>query len=131
MNMFLLSVLTLSIVPVPPKPPSSHRLRLRYGRGDMRFVSAHSVRLLVNAAEAYPEMLAAIDGATDHVEMETYTLRDDSAGRTFQQALVRASSRGVRVRLLYDWLGSLALPGPFVRELVEVGVAVSAYHPLV
>lgn len=77
---------------VPAKPPSSHRLRLRYGRGDMRFVSAHAVRLLVNAGEAYPEMLAAIDGATDHVELETYTLRDDGAGQTFQQALVRASS---------------------------------------
>jgi cardiolipin synthase A/B len=115
----------------PAKPPSSHRLRLRYGRRDMRFVSAHAVRLLVNAGEAYPEMLAAIGCATDHVELETYTLRDDGVGRTFQQALVRASSRGVRVRLLYDWLGSLALPGRFVRELVEAGVAVSAYHPLV
>ena len=97
----------------------------------MRFVSACSVRLLVNAAEAYPEMLAAIDGANDHVELETYTLRDDIAGRRFQEALIRAASRGVRVRLLYDWVGSLTLPGRFVRELVESGAAVSVYHPLV
>ncbi|MDI6448057.1 phospholipase D-like domain-containing protein [Anaerobaca lacustris] len=110
---------------------TGRRIVRRYGRRDMRFVSAESVRLLVDASEAYPEMLGAIDAAAEHVELETYILRDDATGRAFQQALIRAASRGVNVRLLYDWIGSIALPGPFVRELTDAGVAVSVYHPLV
>lgn len=117
----------------PSSPAASARRRSvrRYGRRDMRFVSASAVRLLVDASEAYPEMLAAIEGAADHVELEIYILRDDATGRAFQQALIDAASRGVRTRLLYDWVGSLALLGRFVRELADAGVGVSVYHPLV
>ncbi|HOI56358.1 MAG TPA: phosphatidylserine/phosphatidylglycerophosphate/cardiolipin synthase family protein [Phycisphaerae bacterium] len=97
----------------------------------MHFVPADSVRLLVNGAAAYPEMLGAIAGARSRIDMETYILRDDRAGRMFQEALCLAAARGVRVRLLYDWLGSLSLPRQFVEPLVEAGVEVAAYHPLI
>ena len=119
------------LAPPPAAAASVQQILHRYGRPDMHFVSAQSVRLLVDAAEAFPDMLSAIDGAQRQVDLETYILRDDSVGQTFQQALVRAASRGVRVRLLYDWVGSFSLPARFLRELVEAGVAVAAYHPLV
>jgi cardiolipin synthase len=76
-------------------------------------------------------MLAAIDGAQDSVDLETYILRADGIGAKFQQAMVRAAGRGVRVRLLYDWLGSIGLNGDFVQELLLAGVKVRVYHPLV
>ncbi len=119
---------------VLPPPPvgdvSPRRIRRRYGRPDMQFVKARAARLLVDAKETFPAMLAAIDGAVDRIDLETYTLRDDSTGRAFQQAMIRAASRGVRVRLLYDWIGSFALSRGFVGELVEAGVKVAVYHPL-
>lgn len=121
--------LVVSRCPVP-RPPGRRVVR-RYGRGDMQFVLTSGARLLVNASEAYPEMLAAIDGAVNHVELETYILRADATGQAFQQALIRAASRGVRVRLLYDWFGALTLPAQFVHELIDAGVSVSVYHPLV
>ncbi len=120
------------VVSGSPAPRSAERRVVRrYGRRDMRFVSAKGVRVLLGASEAYPEMLGAIDSAADHVELETYILRADQTGRAFQQALIRAARRGVRVRLLYDWFGSLTLPGPFIRELLDAGVSVRAYNPLV
>ena len=119
------------VLPPPPvEAVSPRRIRRRYGRPDMEFVQARAARLLVNAAETFPAMLAAIDAAVDRVDLETYTLRDDSTGRTFQQAMIRAALRGVRVRLLYDWIGSFALARPFVGELLEAGVKVAVYHPL-
>jgi cardiolipin synthase len=121
----------LIVSPQRQQAPAGRRIVRRYGRRDMRFVSAGAARLLVDASKAYPAMLGAIDAAAEHVELETYILRDDATGRAFQQALIRAASRGVRVRLLYDWVGSLALPSRFARELADAGVFVSVYHPLV
>jgi cardiolipin synthase len=115
----------------PAPKPTSRRLVRRYGRRDMQFVSATAVRVLLDASQAYPEMLGAIRIATDHVELETYILRGDATGHAFQQAMIQAAARGVRVRLLYDWFGTLTLPGQFVRELIDAGVDVRAYHPLV
>jgi len=119
------------LAPPPAEAPSFSQILRQYGQRDMHFVPAQSVRLMVDAAEVFPDMLSAIDGAQRQVDLETYILRDDSTGQAFQRALIRAASRGVRVRLLYDWLGSFALPAAFLRDLVQAGVAVAAYHPLV
>ncbi len=121
--------------PFPWQEPVQHALRheqilRRYGRPSLRFFRADTARLLVNASQAFPQMLAAIDAAEAHVSLETYTLRDDRTGRTFQQALIRAAARGAHVRLLYDWIGSFSLPRNFVQELLDAGVAVAAFHPL-
>ncbi len=121
---------SIVLAPPPVDAVSPRQIRRRYGRPDMHFVQARAARLLVNATEAFPAMLAAIDAAVDRVELETYTLREDATGRAFQQAMIRATSRGVRVRLLYDWIGSFGLSRRFVGELVEAGVAVAVYHPL-
>lgn len=63
------------LAPPPVTAETRRKILRRYGRRDMHFVSARSVRLLVDAAEAFPDMPAAIDGAISHVELETYILR--------------------------------------------------------
>ena len=83
---------------------------------------ARSARILVNGCQAMPAMLAAIRGARLSVDLETYMLRDDVTGREFAGALAEAARRGARVRLLYDALGSLGLPGSFLAPLTAAGV---------
>jgi len=112
-------------------PPTCAEALARYAREPHRFQRAESARLLVDGREAYPEMLAAIEAARHTVDLETYILCADRTGHRFQQALLRAAARGVQVRLLYDYIGSLGLPNRFVTELLDGGVAVAVYHPLV
>jgi cardiolipin synthase A/B len=120
------------VLPALPETPLDRRAILgRYARRGMHFVPASGARLLVDGGEAYGAMLEAIDGAREHVALETYILRGDATGLRFRQALIRAAARGVCVQLIYDWWGSLALTGHFVREMTRAGVAVGVYHPLV
>src|SRR6476661_8023984 len=70
-------------------------------------VSGNSVRLLINAAQNYPAWLAAIAAARNHVHFESYIIHDDSAGMEFADALIAKAQEGVRVRLIYDWMGGL------------------------
>lgn len=113
-------------------PELTHRQILeRYVRLPHLCQPAEQAELLVNGRQAFPRMLAAINAAAISVDLETYILRDDITGRKFHAALLDAARRGVNVRLLYDWVGSVELPGAFVQELLDAGVHVSAYHPLV
>ena len=114
----------------PQDTLSPEQILCRYGKPGMRFLRASTARLLVNASEAFPQMLAAIDAAAAQVSLETYTLRDDRAGQAFQQALIRAAGRGVHVRLLFDWIGSFSLSRTFVQQLLDAEVDVAAFHPL-
>jgi cardiolipin synthase len=112
-------------------PPAPADALARYARAPQEFECAGSVRLLVDGGEAFPEMLAAIEGARQTVNLETYMIRADRTGTRFRDALASAARRGAHVRLLYDYIGSLGLPDRFVQPLIQAGVAVALYHPLV
>jgi cardiolipin synthase A/B len=88
------------------------------------------VRILDGGAEAFPRMLAAIDGARSSVHLEVYAFALDATGERFADALSAAARRGVRVRLVVDGVGS-ALDGRQIEALLgSAGVQVRIYHPL-
>ncbi|MBI5723327.1 MAG: cardiolipin synthase ClsB [Planctomycetes bacterium] len=94
-----------------------------------RFLEAQSAALLVDGKSAYPDMLGAIGSAGRSVDLETYIIRADRTGGLFHDALCRAARRGVAVRLIYDYVGSLHLPAGFIHELAAAGVRTAVYNP--
>jgi cardiolipin synthase A/B len=82
----------------------------------------NSARLLAEAGAAFDAMVAAIDGAERYVLLQSYIVRDDRIGRRFADAAVRAAERGVKVRMIFDAVGSLLLPRRYVRRLRDAGV---------
>lgn len=88
------------------------------------------VRLLRDARENYPAWLEAIATARHHVHFENYIFRDDATGDTFADALIACAGRGVKVRLIYDWLGAFGKTSrSFWNRLREGGVDVRCYNP--
>lgn len=81
--------------------------------------------------EAFPAMIEAIAGAQKSVCLETYILNDDAVGERFARVMCERARAGIPVRLIYDAVGCLALPGAFLRDLTRAGVAVLEYHPIV
>lgn len=93
-------------------------------------VEGNSVRLLIDARENYPAWLDAIGAAQRHVHFESYIIHEDSSGRIFSDALIEKARQGVRVRLIYDWLGGLGKASRgFWDRLREGGVEVRCYNP--
>jgi cardiolipin synthase A/B len=84
---------------------------------------------LVNGDEAYPAMLAAINGAERTVAMATYIFDRGIAGEQFVDALSRAVKRGVEVRVLIDGVGARYSHPPIVDELKHRGVRVARFLP--
>jgi cardiolipin synthase len=93
-------------------------------------ISGNSVRLLINAAQNYPAWLAAIAAARDHVHFESYIIHEDSAGMEFADALIAKAQEGIRVRVIYDWMGGLGKTSRnFWNRLRAAGVEVRCYNP--
>lgn len=115
-----------------PKPGSGD-LRLdkafaRIADSDLRLGNA--VSLLRDSRENYPAWLDAIRSAQRVIHFENFIVADDDTGRTFADALIERARAGVRVRVLYDWLGSTtrALPR-YWKRLREAGVEVRVFNP--
>ena len=95
-----------------------------------RMVGGNAIRLLRDASENYPAWLAAIEAAGQRIDFENYIVTADPAGARFADALIARARSGVRVRLLYDWLGCLTKAGPgFWRRLREGGVEIRCFNP--
>ncbi len=92
-------------------------------------VDGNALRLLQNGAENYPAWLEAIAAATRSIDFENYIIASDATGRRFRDALVERARAGVRVRVLYDWMGCLTKTRPgFWRPLREAGGDVRCFN---
>lgn len=93
-------------------------------------VEGNHVRLLRDARENYPAWLDAIGAAQRHVHFENYIFHEDETGAMFADALIRKAREGVRVRLIYDWLGGFGKTSrAFLDHLRAGGVEVRCYNP--
>jgi cardiolipin synthase len=93
-------------------------------------VTGNSIRLLRDARENYPAWLEAIAGATRTVHFESYIIHDDRVGEEFARALIARAQDGVRVRVIYDWMGGFGKASRgFWRRLRAGGVDVRCYNP--
>lgn len=92
-------------------------------------VGACRVRLLRDD-EALSEMLRAVREARTSVDLEMYWIGDDAVGVAFRDALAARARAGVRVRVVYDAIGSLSLGRKFWAPLEAARGRVVEYHSL-
>ena len=88
----------------------------------------NAVRLLLDARENFPAWLDAIRRAERLILFECYIVDDDEVGREFVRALRERARDGVRVCVLYDWLGSLHSDDLW-PALRDAGAEVVAFNP--
>ena len=104
-----------------------------YARGLWRIAAAdvsagNQVALLRNGPATFEAMLGLIASARDQVDFEQYIYRDDEVGERFRDALVAAARRGVRVRVLIDWVGRMGTPLSFFTPIREAGGEVRVFQ---
>jgi cardiolipin synthase len=93
-------------------------------------LGGNRIAMLHSGEQAYPAMLAAIESARRYVYLSTYIFDTDPTGQRFIDALRRASTRGIDVRVLVDGLGELYSLPPVSRFLRKTGVSVALFLPM-
>jgi cardiolipin synthase A/B len=86
------------------------------------------VRLLRDGPATFETMLELIEDAKTSVRIESYIFRSDEVGRSLGEAMERAASRGVHVRLLLDWIGAYGISSSFLKALRRAGVEIAIFN---
>jgi cardiolipin synthase A/B len=113
-----------------PPPEELAPVMLAHYGGPAATLGGNRLKLLRDGVEAFPEMLDAIRAARRKIRLEVYMFIGDAVGDLFARALVEAAARGVQVKVLYDWLGSIGTRRAFFRKMRQAGVDVRAFRPL-
>ena len=93
-------------------------------------ITGNRVFLLVDGEDTFDAMLVAIEGAKNHVNLETYIFQNDGVGRVFADLLLRKRAQGVEVNLIYDSFGSRSTRNSFFNRLRAGGVNVVEFNPM-
>lgn len=105
-----------------------HRFGALEALAKSHFLSDNSLDLLVDGEATFSSLFEGIAAARQYVLVQTYILRDDEVGRALQDRLIERAEAGLDVYLLYDEIGSYALPKAYVEKLANVGVSVHRFH---
>ena len=97
---------------------------------DSPLVLGNKLTLLQNGPATYQAMFAAIRGARDHINLETYIFDDDEAGRQFSDLLLERQAAGVQVNVIYDSVGGILTPQTFFDRLRDSGIRVLEFNPV-
>jgi len=91
---------------------------------------ATSTKVLTNGHETFSHILAELKKAAHHIHMEYYIVRDDGIGHEIKNILIEKAEKGVKVRFLYDSVGSWKLSKKFLADLIGAGVEVVEFGPV-
>ncbi|MHC6228134.1 cardiolipin synthase [Pseudomonas sp. X10] len=95
--------------------------------GRMPCLANNQVQLLIDGEATFEAIFAAIAEARDTVLVQFFIIHDDAIGRELQQLLLRKAAEGVRIFVLYDSVGSHALPNRYCQVLRDGGVDIRAF----
>jgi cardiolipin synthase len=115
-----------------PAIPSTQRrlLELLYRTRLSLLTLDNHVEILQDAAVKYPALMEDIERAKHSIHMEYFIWQADDYMDQFADLLIKKAQQGVKVRILYDALGSLPLNfwrRGYVRRLRRGGVEIYAY----
>jgi cardiolipin synthase len=87
----------------------------------------NAVRLLVDGEATFEAIFRELDAARESVWLQFFIIRDDQLGRALSARLLAAAARGVECLVMYDQVGSKALPESWREKLTQGGVQVQPF----
>ncbi len=92
--------------------------------------AGNAVTLYSDTADALAALMTDIERAQHHVHLEFFIFRSDQTGLRVLDLLTQKAKQGVKVRLLYDAMGSVQLRQRSLAPLREAGGRAFAFLPL-
>ena len=90
----------------------------------------NEVEIFTDGYQFFPALLREIAQAKHHIHIDTYIFNDDALGQVVADALIAKANEGVKVRVIYDSVGSWSVKSSFFERMRDAGVDVHAFMPV-
>ncbi len=107
------------------------QINLAYALCGSHYYEGNDVGIFDNGQEKFDALLADIAAARSYINMQYYIIVNDNIGIRVMEALMERARAGVKVRLIYDHVGSFKLSNRYLRRLKEAGVEAYPFFKVV
>lgn len=89
----------------------------------------NAIEVIADTQRTLQRIQEAIQGAKQTLDLEYYIWQPDRTGTQLRNLLIQRARAGVKVRFLYDSLGSMRLSRKFIDPMKEAGIHVAPFLP--
>lgn len=105
-------------------------IRLLNSNSEGAVYSNNKIEILAEGDATFEAMFEAINNAREHIHIEFFIFEDDLISNKLRELLISKAREGVRVRMIYDYLGSWVLSKRYLYSLRKAGVYARPFLPL-
>jgi len=105
-------------------------MRLMHNNSKALLTQKNKVKVLNNGLNTYDSITCELEKAQHHIHLEYYIFENDQIGNEIKEILIRKTLEGVKVRFIYDDIGSWDLDDEFIEELKNAGIEVYSFMPV-
>lgn len=89
----------------------------------------NAVQIYNDGKDKFEALLRDITHAKEHIHIQYYIFKLDNLGSRILNELKRKAAQGVKIRILYDEMGSRGVKKRHFKELIELGGEVEIFFP--
>jgi len=106
-------------------------INLAYALCGSNYYEGNEVEAFDNGADKFDALLRDIAAAKSYINFQYYIIVDDKIGTRVMDALMERARAGVKVRMIYDHVGSFKLSNRSLHRLKEAGVEAAPFFKVV
>lgn len=104
-------------------------IQMNLTTGDAVLTQDNKIEIFDDGVEKFRALIDDISNAKDHIHIQYYIFKLDNLGQRIYEVLKKKAKQGVKVRILYDEMGSRGLRKRHFKELLELGGEVEIFFP--
>ncbi|MDB5337460.1 MAG: clsA [Planctomycetaceae bacterium] len=89
----------------------------------------NSIEIIPKTTQTLAEITAAVNAAEHSVHLEYYIWQPDETGTELRNVLIKKAREGLKIRFLYDAVGSSRLTRHFLQPMRDAGITVASFLP--
>lgn len=101
---------------------TQQQIRLARSLCDAQFFPGNDIRIFTSGQAKMAALEADLRAATHYINLQYYIFTDDNIGRRIADILMEKARQGVKVRVIYDHVGSFRTGNRFWRRMKKAGV---------
>jgi len=106
---------------------SAHKqslMQLLFNVSDSLLTTQNTIKIFHHGRDKFDVLCHDIKQASKFIHLEYFIIRHDALGQRIKELLIERARCGVKVRILYDSVGSLLLGRRYIRELRQAGIEI-------
>ncbi|OIJ20765.1 cardiolipin synthase [Anaerobacillus alkalidiazotrophicus] len=104
-------------------------IRMNLTSANALMTTNNEIEILNDGKDKFNTLFDDIRNAKEEINIEYYIIRRDSLGKKLRDELTKKAKDGIKVRVLYDGIGSRKISSSFYKDLIANGGEVGEFFP--